>query len=75
MIFFSFRTYFVTASRMVRPGQLYKVFVSVLQEKQPLTIRASIQRNGVEISSDYKDVKVGIPEELLMKVINFSRYL
>lgn len=53
---------------MVRPGQLYRVAVNVLKTKQPLTVRASIQRNSVEMSADYKDIKEGIPETLLMKV-------
>lgn len=64
----NFRTYFIVASKMVRPGQLYRVSVTVLQEKQPLTVRASISRNGVEMSTDYKAVKEGIPETLLMRV-------
>lgn len=53
---------------MVRPGQLFRVSVTLLQQKKPITVRASIQRNGVEVSTDHKDVKVGIPETLLMKV-------
>lgn len=53
---------------MVRPGQLYRVVVNMLQVKQPITVRASIQRNGVEMSADSKDVKEGIPEVLLMRV-------
>ncbi|XP_066263111.1 CD109 antigen [Euwallacea similis] len=61
-------TYFVVASKMVRPGQLYRVSVTVLKEKQPLIVRASISRNGVEMSSDYKPVKEGILETLLMRV-------
>nr|CAI5865848.1 unnamed protein product [Callosobruchus analis] len=65
-------TYFIVASKMVRPGQLYRVSALVLKEKQPLTVRASIQRNGVEVSSDYKDVKEGIPETLLMRVPSTS---
>lgn len=67
MIYF-FRTYFVVASKLVRPAQLYRVSVTVLKEKQPLTVRASIQRNGVEVSSDHKPVKENIPETLLMRV-------
>lgn len=53
---------------MVRPGTVYKIAVTVLQAPVPLTIRANIQRNGVEIAADSKDVKPGIPEVLLMKV-------
>lgn len=64
-----FRTYFIVASKLVRPGQLYRVSVTILQEKQPLTVRASISRNGVEMTSDYKAVKEGITETLLMRVI------
>lgn len=55
---------------MVRPAQLYRVSVTVLKEKQPLTVRASIQRNGVEVSADHKPVKENIPETLLMRVSN-----
>lgn len=53
---------------MVRPGQLYRVSVNILQTKQPLVVRASIQRNGVEMSADHKSVIEGIPETLLMRV-------
>lgn len=63
-----FRSYFIVASRMVRPGQLYRVAVSLLKETHPITVRASIQRNGVEMSSDNKDCKEGIMETLLMRV-------
>lgn len=54
---------------MVRPGQLYKVFVIILKEKHPITVRASIQRDGVEVVSHYNNFKINIPETLLMKVI------
>lgn len=68
------RTYFAVASRMVRPGQLYRVAVNILKEKsQPITVRASIQRNGIEVSADYKQVKRGIPETLLMRVNTKAR--
>lgn len=63
-----FRTYFIVAGKMVRPGTVYRVAVTVLQAPVPLTIRANIQRNGVELSADSKDVKEGIPETLLMRV-------
>ncbi|XP_055682834.1 CD109 antigen [Lutzomyia longipalpis] len=61
-------TYFIVASRMVRPGQVYRVAVNVVSTPLPITVRASISRNGVEMSADSKDVKEGIPEELLMRV-------
>lgn len=61
-------TYFIVASKVVRPGQLYRVAVTVLQASKSITVRANIQRNGVEVSADHKVVKPGIPESLLMKV-------
>uniref|UniRef100_A0A182NU17 TEP1-F n=1 Tax=Anopheles dirus TaxID=7168 RepID=A0A182NU17_9DIPT len=61
-------TYFIVASRFVRPGQVYKVSVSVMQSHRPLSVRASISRDGVEMSSDTKPVTKGVPEELLMRV-------
>lgn len=64
---------------MVRPGQIYKVAVSILQANSPLTVRGSIRRNGVELSSDSQDIKEGIPETLIMRVskrrIFLSHYL
>ncbi|KAK4884325.1 hypothetical protein RN001_000596 [Aquatica leii] len=65
-------TYFIVASRMVRPSQLYRVAVTVLKAKQHITIRASIQRNGVEVSSDHKNITVGVPETLLMRIPSTS---
>lgn len=61
-------TYFIVASRMVRPGQVYRVSVQVLLSSIPITVRASISRSGVEISGDTKEIKIGIPETMLMRV-------
>lgn len=61
-------TYFVVASRMVRPGQVYRVAVQVISTPQPISVRASIARDGVEMSGDVKEVKEGVPETLLMRV-------
>lgn len=62
------RTYFIVASRMVRPGQIYRVAVSILSSPITLSVRASILRNGVDIGSATQDCKPGIPETLLIKV-------
>jgi CD109 antigen len=69
-----FRTYFIVASKVVRPGHLYRVAVTILQEDEPLTVRASITRDGVEMSADHKKVKKGVPETLLMRVPSTSVY-
>lgn len=58
----------MVASRMVRPGQVYKVAVTVYKAKQPISVRASIQRNGVELASDTSLIKEGIQETLLLLV-------
>ncbi|KAF8787021.1 CD109 antigen-like [Argiope bruennichi] len=61
-------TYFVMASKMVRPGQVYRVYVNVYQTMFPITVRASIQRDGVELATALQEVKQNIPETLLLKV-------
>lgn len=66
------RSYFVVASRTVRPGQVYKVAATVYSSKHPITVRASIQNNGVEVAADSQNVKKGIPEVLLMRVRIFT---
>lgn len=53
---------------MIRPSQVYRVQVNVLRTRFPMVVRAAISRNGVEVSADYKEVKEGIPETLLMRV-------
>ncbi|XP_071443388.1 CD109 antigen [Hetaerina americana] len=61
-------TYFAVASKMVRPGQVYRVVASIFHSSLPLAIRASVQRNGVELGADSKNVKEGIPEVLMIRV-------
>lgn len=68
IIFVLFRNYFVVASRMVRPGQVYRVSVTVYKAKQPISVRASIQKNGVELASEISVIKEGIQETLLLLV-------
>lgn len=61
-------TYFIVSSRLVRPGQIYKLAATVLKSRHPLHIKASILRNGVELSADSQNTKEGIPETLIMRV-------
>ncbi|KFM63963.1 CD109 antigen, partial [Stegodyphus mimosarum] len=61
-------TYFVMASKMVRPGQVYRVTVSVFRTMFPINVRASIQRDGVELATAVQELKQNIPETLLLKV-------
>ncbi|XP_055936007.1 CD109 antigen-like isoform X2 [Argiope bruennichi] len=58
--------YFITASRTVRPGQVYSVVVTVF--RNPLIVRASVQRDGVELASDQHECHPRIPETLLLKI-------
>lgn len=62
------RTYFVLASRTIRPGQVYRVTATVYRSNLPITVRASIQRNGVELASSSQECKARIPETLLLRV-------
>lgn len=64
----SIRTYFIVASKRVRPGHIYKVAVNILKADHSVNIRASIQRDGVELASDHKRVQPKVPEVLLLKV-------
>lgn len=61
-------TYFIVASRMVRPGQIYKISVNILKARMQMTIRASISRNGVELADVTERVKEGAPELLNIRV-------
>ncbi|XP_075980863.1 macroglobulin complement-related isoform X2 [Anticarsia gemmatalis] len=61
-------TYFIVASKMVRPGQIYKISANILQARLQMTIRASISCNGVEIADVSQGVKEGVPEILNMRV-------
>lgn len=65
---FIFSSYFLVASRIVRPGQTYKIVATVYNANHPITVRASIQRDGVQLASHSQDCDSGIPEELLLKI-------
>ncbi|RWS18059.1 CD109 antigen-like protein [Dinothrombium tinctorium] len=60
--------YFILASRTIRPGQVYQVSATVYRTPVPITVRASIQRNGVELSSASQQCKAQIPETLLLRI-------
>ncbi len=67
-MYWTLRTYFVLASKTLRPGQVYRVSVTVYRSNLPITVRASIQRNGVEVTSSVQECKERIPETLLLRV-------
>lgn len=56
------------APSQVRPGQVYRVVVNVLESPFPLTITASVQCNNEEIAGTTENVIPGEPQNLLMKV-------
>lgn len=37
------------ASKIVRPSTIYQVIVSLLQEAEPMRVRAALSRDGVEV--------------------------
>ncbi|KAI1297215.1 Antigen -like protein [Halotydeus destructor] len=61
-------TYFVLAAKSIRPGQVYRVSSTVYRTDFPITVRAAIQRNGVEVTSASEQCSPGIPETLLLQV-------
>uniref|UniRef100_A0A336LJG8 TEP1-F n=1 Tax=Culicoides sonorensis TaxID=179676 RepID=A0A336LJG8_CULSO len=61
-------TYFIVASKTVRPGQIYRVSVSINNVISDLIVRGSISRDGVEMTYDSKEVKENVMETLLMRV-------
>ncbi|XP_011495673.1 PREDICTED: CD109 antigen [Ceratosolen solmsi marchali] len=61
-------SYFIVASRMVRPGQVYRVAVNILHSPLPMMVHASIQRNGVEIAADFQELREGVTEKLMMRM-------
>lgn len=67
-----YRTYFVLASKTIRPGQVYRVIATVYRSNLPITVRASIQRNGVELASALQECKARIPESLSLRVPSTS---
>lgn len=66
-------TYFIVGSKMVRPGQIYRLSVSVLDiSNSSIIVRASISRDGVEITKDVKPIKGGNPDALIMRLPHSS---
>lgn len=61
-------TYFVLASKVVRPGQIFRVVVIIYRSTNPMTVRASIHRDGVELASSSQECKLKTPETLLLKI-------
>ncbi|XP_023235311.1 CD109 antigen-like [Centruroides sculpturatus] len=61
-------TYMIIASRVVRPGQVYRVMATVYQSSKPIIVKASIQRDGVELASAFEKCKDGISETLLLQI-------
>ncbi|UYV64761.1 Tep6, partial [Cordylochernes scorpioides] len=61
-------SYLILASRTIRPGQVYRVLATVYRTSQPITVRASLQRDGVELASTSQKTTVGVAETLLLKM-------
>ncbi|XP_022253556.1 uncharacterized protein LOC111088262, partial [Limulus polyphemus] len=59
--------YIVLASKYVRPGQVYRVSVTILSSPLPLVVRASLQRDTEEIAADSTKTTAGYTNTLLME--------
>jgi len=56
------------ASKTVRPGQLYRLAVSILRSPLPVTVKATIQRNGVEVAAARQVTALGVTETVTLRV-------
>ncbi|XP_065338347.1 CD109 antigen [Cloeon dipterum] len=61
-------SYFIVASRVVRPGHLYRLAVTILRSALPVTVKATIQRNGVEVAAARQIAAIGVTESLALRV-------
>lgn len=61
-------THLVVASKLVRPGLTYKLAVTLYNLRQSLTVLASIQCNGVEVTQAVHECQSWVPEVILLKV-------
>ncbi|XP_042213472.1 CD109 antigen-like [Homarus americanus] len=61
-------THMILAPRTLRPGAVYRCVVSILNLDHPVHVRASLQKDGVEITSSKKDIMKGYPETLLLQI-------
>lgn len=59
----------ILAPRTLRPGAVYRCVVSILYLDHPVDVRASLQKDGVEIASAKQDIIKGYPETLLLQVL------
>ncbi|KAG1660635.1 CD109 antigen [Nymphon striatum] len=62
------QTYLVIASKMVRPGKVYILTVTIFQAHEPIRVTASIQRNGVSMASNERLCQINEPEELMVQM-------
>ncbi|XP_064101086.1 CD109 antigen-like [Macrobrachium nipponense] len=61
-------THMIIASQTLRPGSVYRVVVSILYLRHPVDVRASLQKDGVEVASGRQEVIEGYPETMLLQV-------
>lgn len=54
----------------MRPGQVYRILVTIYRTTAPINVRASLLRNGIELSSAVQSCKENIPETLLLRMPN-----
>ncbi|XP_022694685.1 CD109 antigen-like [Varroa jacobsoni] len=63
-------TYLILASRFVRPGQIYRIYVQLFgtEDSYPINVIAAIQRDGVEVAHASEQVNPGMSTDVLMQV-------
>ncbi|XP_013794547.1 CD109 antigen-like [Limulus polyphemus] len=60
--------YIALASKYVRPGQIYRVAVTILSSPLPLVVRASLHRDNEELAADSTKMTSGFTNMLMMEV-------
>ncbi|XP_023330082.1 CD109 antigen [Eurytemora carolleeae] len=63
-------TYLILASRIIRPSSIYQIVVNLYAEAEPMRVKASLSRDGVEVSGsdeflsslEAKSILLQVPE-------------
>ncbi|XP_014674066.1 PREDICTED: CD109 antigen-like [Priapulus caudatus] len=64
-------TYLILAPKEIRPGQTYRLAVHILRvedKAEPVHVRASVRREGVEVAAAYQKYYEGLPDTMLIKI-------
>merc|ERR1719412_1439080 len=61
-------TFLILASKIVRPSSIYQIIVSLFEAAEPMRIKASLSRDGVEVYGDDVSLDPQETRPLLLQV-------